>query len=673
MGDKADNNEDDLEEIEVEEQEVEEIEVEEDEEEEDADNISNQENNNQLNHKKIISEIPKNTTHKEILSPESKTSVNSSQTINVNKISPDNSNNNLNNENETKDQKKNNEIIVEINDEEPNDISQEITNKLLKIIDKGSWQDKKNGIEYLHDLIQKCDKKISPNGLNDLFELLTLKLTDLNKNLVRLLIPLLTEFIEALGNNIKNYSKIFVQPLLSNLSSESKIIRDYTITCIKKLIEVQNFEIVAVNFPHLLIQENNYMREEILKLIIENNIAITSNYPESFFDQLVKPLFFCLQDKNKNIRNLTENVIKTLKNIIPKNKYIKATNIFKPSIMEELNNTITNIYDGNIRKNKNETISSSKTNNKMRKFTSMKKKLKIKTDSPINQKDFKTLDNIVEKTTLNGQIKNKINNPKILFKKKGVDFLNSRAFKTNSNRQTFSPSKITNHSINKRLSLKNDNCRKKFFTQQTIINEVKNNNTIDNTNSLLNSSLKFLNNKTKENVLSNNRRKVMSVLSGNESYKNYFKKIENTKRSVKDIRKASLPTNFTENDNNIKKIFLKDFTIKKGIKGKRIEMDIKKNSLFLEKWSDDDIIKLKENCKNIFDPNYHKKIFSNDASDVITAISELNEILENPDYFDKIDDNLDLIIKIIYLNLSLNHSGSLIKVSFRFLEKIIYL
>ena len=223
------------------------------------------------------------------------------------------------------------------------------------------------------------------------------------------------------------------------------------------------------------------------------------------------------------------------------------------------------------------------------------------------------------------------------------------------------------------MSLKNDNCRKKFFTQQAIINEVKNNNTIDNTNTLLNSSLKFLNNKTKENVLSNNRRKVMSVLSGNESYKNYFKKIDNTRRSVKNIHKVYLPTNFSLNEKKAKKIFLKELTIKKGIKEKRIEMDIKKNSLFLEKWSDDDIIKLKENCKNIFDANYHKKIFSNDASDVITAISELNEILENPDYFDKIDDNLDIIIKIIYLNLSLNHSGSLIKVSFRFLEKIIYL
>ena len=66
------------------------------------------------------------------------------------------------------------------------DISKDIFPSLLMEINKGSWNNKKEDIDYIHNLINSANNKISINGLNDLFNLINDKLEDSNKNLVKL-------------------------------------------------------------------------------------------------------------------------------------------------------------------------------------------------------------------------------------------------------------------------------------------------------------------------------------------------------------------------------------------------------------------------------------------------------------------------------------------------------
>jgi cytoskeleton-associated protein 5 len=96
----------------------------------------------------------------------------------------------------------------------PTDISKLIPPKLLKEIDKGKWQEKKDGIDYILNAIENGNKKILPDGLKDLFDLIKEKLSDANKNFVRLIIQLLSSLIISLGENIKTYSREFALPLL---------------------------------------------------------------------------------------------------------------------------------------------------------------------------------------------------------------------------------------------------------------------------------------------------------------------------------------------------------------------------------------------------------------------------------------------------------------------------
>ena len=118
------------------------------------------------------------------------------------KIEIDNSRYSQNNNNKTTNKinnEKNKEINFNVNSLiKPIDISKLITSKLLKEIDKGKWQEKKDGIDYITKVIEDANKSILPDGLKNLFDLITEKLSDSNKNFVRIIIQLLSLLIISL-------------------------------------------------------------------------------------------------------------------------------------------------------------------------------------------------------------------------------------------------------------------------------------------------------------------------------------------------------------------------------------------------------------------------------------------------------------------------------------------
>jgi hypothetical protein len=107
--------------------------------------------------------------------------------------------------------------------------------------------------------------------LQDLFELIIEKLTDSNKNLVRLIIELLSHLIESLGVQIKSYTKQIMNQLLTNLSDKNNLLRQECVSCINKWISIiQNYETIFMLMIPLLITDNYDMRNEILNLLINN-------------------------------------------------------------------------------------------------------------------------------------------------------------------------------------------------------------------------------------------------------------------------------------------------------------------------------------------------------------------------------------------------------------------
>lgn len=271
--------------------------------------------------------------------------------------------------------------IIQNNLNKPVDISKLIPPKLLREIDKGKWREKKDGINYIIKVIDNGNKKILPEGLKDLFDLIQDKLSDANKNFVRIIIQLLSLLILSLGENIKIYSKIFIKPLLLNLSDKNQLLREDCVDCINKLIDNQNFEIITNYLPQIIDIENSDMRNEILNLLIFNiHSLLNDNYSESFLKELVKALINFLQDKNSKIKSKTESFIIKIKDKIKKDNYLKEIDKYKPSIAEDLKNIIKKLFPENQKQ-----IDKEKEKIPIKIYNSVKKENIVKNSSNNNQ------------------------------------------------------------------------------------------------------------------------------------------------------------------------------------------------------------------------------------------------------------------------------------------------
>ena len=604
------------------------------------------------------------------------------------------------------------------------DISKELTPKLLREINRGKWIEKKEGIEYIINVIDKTNNKISKNGLQELFELIKDKLNDGNQNFVKMILQLLNHLIISLEFQIKFFYNNLVYPLLVKLSDKNKLIRDECLSCIENWIKFQNFEIFAVHIPQLLVSnENLELRIELLNLLTKNKELIKNAYPKSFFKELTKALLTCLQDKNVKIRNITEDLIVSFSNFIPREKYINELKDIKSTISDYLYNIIDKILP----KLNEENISDVKT-------TEEKEKEKEKPElrqsivqyDTNNDKDIILVNSDIfspKKIIKNKHRQNKTTNLSHSLDKNGNNKTKDEIRKNKEikyNRNTINQNNQMNSTVminskqnkiakniksklmgydklSSTLNKKNIVSKINTINIKTEINKSNNQNKNDNNNTKQIREVKkirkkernasmIIDNKNNNNILNQNKnddeKKELKSLTAEKSMKtkkittnNNSKNESFIKKPIKKVNPKKFLNN-NENNNGKNKLFLPNYKIKKGVKEKRYEKD-KKNNFFSELQNFDYLPKIKESFKNIFNNDFITKLFSNDLRGINSAISQLKYFLDeslntnNEENFSKLIDNLDLILKVIASKIYNNQTASLIKTFFIFADTLI--
>ena len=602
------------------------------------------------------------------------------------------------------------------------DISKELTPKLLREINRGKWIEKKEGIEYIINVIDKTNNKISKNGLQELFELIKDKLNDGNQNFVKMILQLLNHLIISLEFQIKFFYNNLVYPLLVKLSDKNKLIRDECLSCIENWIKFQNFEIFAVHIPQLLVSnENLELRIELLNLLTKNKELIKNTYPKSFFKELTKALLTCLQDKNVKIRNITEDLIVSFSNFIPREKYINELKDIKSTISDYLYNIIDKILP----KLNEENISDVKTTEEKEKEKPELRQSIVQYDTN-NDKDIILVNSDIfspKKIIKNKHRQNKTTNLSHSLDKNGTNKTKDEIRKNkeikynrntiNQNNQMNStvvinskPNKIAKNiksklmgydKLSSTLNKKNIVSKINTINIKTEINKSNNQNKNDNNNTKQIREVKkirkkernasmIIDNKNNNNILNQNKnddeKKELKSLTAEKSMKtkkittnNNSKNESFIKKPIKKVNPKKFLNN-NENNNGKNKLFLPNYKIKKGVKEKRYEKD-KKNNFFSELQNFDYLPKIKESFKNIFNNDFITKLFSNDLRGINSAISQLKYFLDeslntnNEENFSKLIDNLDLILKVIASKIYNNQTASLIKTFFIFADTLI--
>ena len=597
------------------------------------------------------------------------------------------SDNDINNENENDNNNYNN-----TNFNERDDISFEITPKLLKDINIGNWNEKKDGIEYIHEVLNSHGNYVLINGLNDLIELIIDKLLDPNKNFVRIIIELLTHLIESLGSQLKPYTKAIIEPLLTLLSNKNNLIRQECVTCIKKWIKIiQNFGIVCSYIPQLLLNENFDMRNELLNILIDNNSLLNNNISNIFYNDINYSLLICLQDKSSTIRNKAEKIITNLKSIIKEDDYIKNCQKFKQAISDSLEQIIKNIYRGKNNKNKENnnnhnnkrTITDCNNNNTSKNSLSLtaqktnifSKKKFLKKEKNSNNKNtkginfVKTANSFMEKTTPSLLC----NTPKVI----QIKNLNKTKVK-NVYGCTIDPENSNNITPSNNLTETPNN--KKLITVN------KKHKRQPNTNNLILTNNQIKSNKIRKAILF----KEQADFPG-EQRKNKFSNIEkmskhksvneqkrrknascSPKKKIENILLKNIKIENLTNESINTDIFLENYKIKQGLKLKRLEED-KKSNFYFERNNFDYLPKIKDLMKGIFTSNFITNLYSDNVAPISNCVNQLtnyllneesNTIIKNSEInFKNVVENFDLLLKVIGEKIT-NSKTSSITISF---------
>lgn len=617
-------------------------------------------------------------------------------------------------------------------------ISKEITPNLIDQLSSGDFESRKNAVNYINKLVIEHKNNISINGLKDLFFLIKEKINDEDTNYASLILFLLSNLIIALGLQIMIYAKIFIYPLLLNLSNKSQQIRENSFICIENWIKVQGINIINNYVPELLSDDNknNTMKLEILNLLLNNYNLIEIENNENFIERLCRALLKCLTNNNMLIRNNTEKLIKKLYVIIKKELYTEEINKsnFETKEKEYLYQKINSIFSNfsSSKKNKNKIIikNISRTN-KQNSFNNQHFKLisEISSDS-----ESKNKSNNSNKNTLNykGKVEGRNNSKHSYYSMNGFNiktrtlYLNhscdhlGKNKKKNSliiydktlnsilkniyNNQSPNLIKFSNNNINynristnsslpiRRKKTDTNKFNKLIFSSIIMPSKIKKKLIFDNDSKLLPHEIKNeirklktvrnINNKrnfSKKLNVSDRKKKLSSILNINQSH--------NSSCKNRNFLSQVIQTEIFQNKKNIFIdnleffIFSANYEKYNHKKAKQIRYEEeKKNNFELQKIQNlKSIQEIKAISKNIFSLDFIHNMFSDNIENIIFSLSQLNKLINNllsnndTYIFDKLFDNLDIILKILSIQLSKYNDNSLTKSFFIFAYSLIKL
>jgi len=211
-----------------------------------------------------------------------------------------------------------------------------ITSKILSGLTNSGMKQRQEAKDSLDHILQSANNRIKPDGLGPLFTALKSRMNEPCKNLAKSFITLIGTLSIALGNSIRQYIKVIIQPLMFNLADKQTSIRQETINALDKIAENAGLDTIFNNAGQLLEKDNPELRTELLGYILKHKDGLQKSDSVS----LIKGLVACIQDRSKEIRNLAEEVIGQVVPITGHLMFIDAIRDLKPAVKETLKSII---------------------------------------------------------------------------------------------------------------------------------------------------------------------------------------------------------------------------------------------------------------------------------------------------------------------------------------------
>ena len=534
----------------------------------------------------------------------------------------------------------------------PQDISKKITAKIIKDL-SGKWAEKKEACESIEKILTQANMRILPNGLNNLMTTIKKKLSDSNKNFVKMMVSLLAKFIEALKQGFKQWAKPIALALIPNLADKNQLMRNECQNCFDKWVEFAGFDSLVVHFPQFLKTDNVEMRIEIMNFFTKYKDKFNKSTGELVYKDMMNPLLICLQDRLSNVRNAAEEIIKSSLNFIPINNYYKKSEDFKPAITKTLKQILDKI--------KRETANSApQDNSNAEPENNQQQQPNVEQNNIINNKSTENLNGSSKKIVVVNPKKSeeksnsKINMPKIPSKKNSIQ-LTDTPVTTESGLDDSEKTDISN------------NLEDQMSNYNTVSNFSKTTKKNDKDSKTKKAGINVKRAKPKRKLSEDDLVNPLGTAMNKQMPASSVSHLASNSTILKKNEKKSFQKNITQ-PLKVTAVFLMNVKVIPN-KAKRYEKD-KKTKFSLETVSKDYFNKLKDQCKGLFIEEFSKKIFSDDFRKQVEAYKEMKSQIDKkinvPIYFD----NLDLILKIIGIKIMNNLNPTLMKNFFEFLDSL---
>ena len=208
----------------------------------------------------------------------------------------------------------------------------EISRIFLKLKDK-EWNKRKEALEELEKLDFSLVMKL-PNTINELLNLLKIRIIDPNKPLARQFVIFLGNFVKFFDkDSLKPHQKQLLMSLLTNLSDKNAVIRNEIMVSLDNFAKISGSDaIINMISQYYLNNDSPEIKHELLNFLIKQDFS--SEKIE--FKHLVSPVLASLIDKNKEIRRNSEVLLKKILEKTGRNLFVFTIKDLKPAVRNQI-------------------------------------------------------------------------------------------------------------------------------------------------------------------------------------------------------------------------------------------------------------------------------------------------------------------------------------------------
>lgn len=222
-------------------------------------------------------------------------------------------------------------------------ISTQITQDLINSLSDAGVKQRQKAKEQIEKILVGAKNKIQATGLGSLMGALKDRMSEPCKSLGKGFIELVGNLFSSMGTGSKQYCKLILQELVSNLADKQGYIRAETLAAMNKCSEAVGAELIINTVGQLIEKESPDLRLELLRWIIKNKDALKNT--ENL--QLISGLTNCLQDKSAEIRKMAEQLVELLLHIVGNQPFTNEIQDYKPTTKAKIEKIIKKYSETN--------------------------------------------------------------------------------------------------------------------------------------------------------------------------------------------------------------------------------------------------------------------------------------------------------------------------------------